>query len=144
MQFHLSNFLTNNIDFLIKGMVENINIFPKRKGRNFISQLRTFILKIILLINTGIVFKEYNGQPKLLYKKDFSSVAKFPSGFCWDCFIFYWLKRNKKNINNECIIYENKRMHGLSSWSNSNFKDNFLFLLRYIKELKKIINLNEK
>ena len=144
MQFYLSNFLENNIQVLKKAIKENTNIFPVRKGRKLTSIFRTYILMIILSITTKIIFKEFNGQPKLLYKNHFSSVKEFPSGFSWDCFIYYWLKKNKKKINNKCEIFENKRVHGLSSWSNSNFKEHFLFLLSYIKELKKTIETIEK
>lgn len=144
MQFYLSSFLENNIQVLKKAIQEDINIFPVRKGRELTSILRTYILKIILFINTKIIFEEFNGQPKLLCKSHFSSVKEFPSGFSWDCFIYYWLKKNKKKINNKCEIFENKRMHGLSSWSNNNFKEHFLFLLSYIDELKNVIQINEK
>ena len=144
MQFHLSGFLESNIQHLLKAIQEDTNIFPIRKGRKLSSILRTFILKIILSLNTKIIFKEFNGQPKLLCKNHFLSVKKFPSGFSWDCFIYYWLKKNKKKINENLYIFENKRIYGLSSWSNSNFKQHFLFLLSYIKELKKTIAINEK
>lgn len=144
LQFHLSSFLKDNIVDFKKGILENINIFPSRKGRNLFSQMRTLILKFLLLLNTKIIFQEFNGHPKLLCKKHFLSVNEYPSGFCWDAFIYYWLKKNKERINVDCEIFENKRIYGKSSWDNRNLKDNFLFLIRYIKELNKVIKLNEK
>ena len=144
MQFYLSAFLENNIQKFKKAIQEDINIFPVRKGRKIIPLLRTLIVKIILSLNTKIIFKEYNGQPKLLCKNHFLNVKKFPSGFSWDCFIYYWLKKNNKKIDTKCFVFENKRVHGLSSWSNNNLKEHFLFLLNYIKELKETIKKNEK
>ena len=144
MQFHLSTFLEKNIEVLKKAIEENINIIPVRKGRKPIAVLRTVFLRIILSLSIKIIFQEYGGQPKLICKNHFLNVKEFPSDFSWDCFIYYWLKTNKKKINNECGIFENKRVHGISSWSNINLKEQFLFLLSYIKELKKTIKANEK
>lgn len=143
MQFDIFDFFKKNINEIQECLNNNFSLFPKRSNRSFKNYIKTFVLKIILLILFGRYFDDFNGHPKIIFKKHFKKVIRLPSGFSWDCFMYFWLIHNNKPINTKCIVHEKKRVFGVSSWG-KDFKQQILLLYDFILELRKIIKTNNK
>ena len=143
LQFDIFDFFKSNINEIKKCINNNFNLFPKRSNRSLKFYIRTFVLKVILFFLFGKYFHDFNGHPKIILKKHFRRNIKLPSGFSWDCFMYIWLIHNQRPINTKCVIYEKKRLIGVSSWS-KDFIQQIVFLYKFLLELKKIFKINKK
>lgn len=117
-----------------------ISCFTKRKKRNFFSQLRTMILRIIATILLFRYIPEVNGQPKLFPKKIFDDIKFFPHSFSFDMFIYLLLRKHQIKIYWFDVV-EKDRTEGVSSWSKG-FKNQLFMLFNYLKEIKNSKNIN--
>ena len=144
--FKVSNadyILTNHSDcqfdayvFLISHMQELLNrptvdaIFPKRLNRRIGSAVRTWILqKILQLLLGGREIKDFNGQPKIFYRKHLP--ISLPNDFCLDLAIYLEFQKPKFNAISLPII-EKDRHTGTSSWGGSK-KRQLAIMIRYIR-----------
>ena len=117
-----------------------ISCLTKRKKRNLFSQIRTIILRTLATILLFRYIPEVNGQPKLFPKKIFDDVKFYPKGFSFDMFIYLLLRKYRTKIFWFDVV-EKDRVEGISSWSKG-FKNQFLMLFNYLKEIKNSKSLN--
>ena len=136
LQYDLVDFVKNNLSLIKLCIKSETNIFPTRTNRPLFVEIRSclfrFLLSLIYLTN----FKDFNGHPKLLVKKDFLKMQFFCSSFAYDLSLFYYLKKTNKKINVSCRTMETTRAYGESSW-NKNFFSQFIELFNNINDLRK-------
>ena len=135
LQFDLINFSKKNKKEIYYCIKNNINIFPKRINREFLSNVRSFILKIILSIFNFIKVIDFNGHPKFLIKDNFKKLKYYPKNFAFDYCLYWWLAKNKKKINYSLVSSENKRLFGETTWDKSIIKQ-IIFLFKFLNEVK--------
>lgn len=143
LQFSLKDYINNNSNIFNECLKSNTNIFPFRLNRSFLSFLRTIIFRLIISILYLHYFKDVNGQPKLLIKKDFKSLKQHCSGFGYDLTLYYYLKKMNKKINTNTYVKEFNRVYGKTSW-NKNFFSSLKLLFEVLKEFKKFNIINFK
>ena len=110
-------------------------IFPRRIGRPIVDYFFTKILKIILsfILNTKI--DEFNGQPKLIFKKTIMwDIEKFPNDFSFDLMLYCAIQDEQKLF---CSVMQKQRHQGDSTWNHGWFSKYNLFK-KYIKTAIKI------
>ena len=141
LQFNLKDYIIDNLKTFNECLHSNINIFPNRTNRSFVSLLRTNIFRMIVSTLYFHYFSDVNGHPKLLIKKDFKYLKQHCSGFGYDLTLYFYLKKMKKKINTKTYVRESNRKHGETSW-NKNLVSSFKMLLKVLREFKefKIIN----
>ena len=141
LQFDLNDYLSKNINIINQCISENINIFPKRANRPFLSSLKSFIFRFIIGLINFDYFNDFNGQPKLLIKEDFLELKKHCSGFGYDLTVYFYLKKKRKKINTNTLTFEKKRFYGEASWNKSLYSSIQMFF-KIIKELHHFKKIN--
>ncbi len=135
LQFKPSSFFHSNIDKLSK-LMEPLNIFPKRLNRPLFDKFNSATLRIILSIIYAHQVKDFNGQPKLMFKEDISNLKILPEDFCIDL-QFYNLCKGKALI---LPVIQELRFTGESSWNTNIFKRIRIFFSYIFFALKKSHN----
>ena len=79
LQFDLNDYLSKNIKIINHCISQNINIFPKRASRPFLSSLKSSIFRFIIGLINFDYYDDFNGQPKLLIKQDFLELKEVSS-----------------------------------------------------------------
>lgn len=134
LQFNLYNFIRSNLKKINYYTTQNINIFPKRIKRNFIENIKTFIVRFTLSVCIKKYIIDTNGHPKILITNNFKNFKNPANGFGFDCCIFLHLVNNNFKFTNELSISVNKRKSGISTWNKDILNQIKLFNL-YIKEV---------
>ena len=135
LQFDLINFSKKNKQMIYYCIKNNINIFPKRVKREFLSNVRSFILRIILSVINFVKVIDFNGHPKFLIKDHFKNIKNYPKNFTFDFCLYLWLIKNNEKINSSLVSSENKRLFGQTSWDKGIIKQ-INFLLKFLKEIE--------
>lgn len=140
LQFDLNDYLSKNIKTINYCISKNINIFPKRANRSFLSSIKSYILRLVIGLINFNYFNDFNGQPKLLIKKDFSELKKHCSGFGYDLTVYFYLKKKRKKLNTNTFTFEKKRVYGEASWNKSLYSSIKMFfkILKELNHFKKI------
>ena len=141
LQFNLNDYLSKNIKTVNNCISKNINIFPKRVNRSFLSSLKSLIFRITIGLINFCYFVDFNGQPKLLIKKDFSELKKHCSGFGYDLTVYFYLKKKGKKLNTNTVTLEKKRIYGEASWKKSLYSS-IKMLFKNFKELNNFKKIN--
>lgn len=142
LQFKPFSFFCSNIEQLSK-IIEPLNIFPKRLNRPLFDKFNSAILRGILSIIYFHKVKDFNGQPKLMFKEKISNFEVLPDDFCIDL-KFYNLCKEKALV---LPVIQESRFTGKSSW-NTNMYKRFRIFFNYIsfalknKTRSKEINVN--
>lgn len=108
------------------------SIFPKRINRPFFDNLNSSILRFLMSCISFKKVKDFNGQPKLLHKRDLVKIESFPNDFTLD----YVIWKECKNVEYFPIL-QKPRLFGESSWSNQIFKRLNIFMNYLISALTK-------
>ncbi|MDC1140598.1 glycosyltransferase [Gammaproteobacteria bacterium] len=125
LQFDLYNFISLSVE-TIKNH-GSINILSKRLNRSNIDNMNSAILRGLLSLIFRKKILDFNGQPKIFYKKLLGEIDNLPDNFCIDLAIYL-------KISDEAIIIptlQKERNAGTSSWSKSLLK-RIKILLEYI------------
>ena len=126
LQFNPFSFFNSNLDEISKH-IKPLNIFPKRLNRPVFDNLNSAILRNILSIIYFYKVRDFNGQPKLMFRKNISNLEMLPDDFCIDL-QFYNLCKEK--VLTLPVIQED-RFTGESSW-NTNIYKRFRIFFNYI------------
>ena len=141
LQFDLDDYLLRNNKIINHCINQNINIFPKRASRPFLSSLKSLIFRFVISLANFDYYDDFNGQPKLLVKQDFLELKEHCSGFGYDLTIYYYLKKKRKKIHTKTFTFEKKRIHGEASWNKSLYSSIKMFF-RIFKELNHFKKIN--
>ena len=140
LQFDFNDYLSKNIKIINHCINQNINIFPKRASRPFLSSLKSSIFRFIIGLINFDYYDDFNGQPKLLIKQDFLELKKHCSGFGYDLSVYFYLKKKRKKLNTNTLTFEKNRTHGETSWNKSLYStiNMFFKITKELHHFKKI------
>ena len=114
-QFDAYSFLYSNIEELSKYKYMVPNIFPIRKNRPPFDSFNTIIVKLIVSLIQGRRIREFNGQPKVIRKRDINGkIELFPDDFTFDLKLYLSITDNNKLF---LSVLQKNRIHGVSTWN---------------------------